>query len=235
MTVPALLALFIPALLAASPARAVPPDARVVMAPGTERFLRAGFVVTDVAVDPPGRLEAELLPSEEILVTVPADAALEQATVLAIGVDRIHAFEVCVSRAKGADCPPPTSVFEAKKACPDLSEGREDGETVVTGTVRDVPCLDALRAALARAELPPGSLRLVLEETPARAFFGRVTERIKNDPEARGLKAAYYGATLRLQGNVPRAAVRRALVHAYRETVGRVSYEDRTVSPPATR
>lgn len=227
-------ALATPLLLAPS-ASAVPPDERLVVAPGSDRFLRARFVVTDVAVEPEGRVQVELLPTEEILLTVPKDAKEGEVLVLAVGVDRVRAFDLCISGSdagtRSERCPRSGGLASATQACPGLKKGVEDGAPIYEATIATEACLTALRDALAHSDEDPGSLRFMLEEAPAQVFFDRVLKRIQADPKTRGLDAAYYGATLRLKGTVPREAVGRALIHAYRETVGRVSYDDRTERP----
>lgn len=220
-------------VLWASSAAAVPPDERIVLGPGMDRFLKVEFMVTGVISDD-SLVEAELLPSEEIFVTAAEDRS-GTATVLAVGVDRIHAWEICVSHRPAKECPPGSDPLRLKKSCPDLAEGKEDGQRVIRATVRDDACYDALVKGLAHADVPPGQLRLLLEEKPANTFFSRVLQAIRADPGTKGLEAGYYGATLKLSGTVPREAVHRALLHAYRHTVGRVSYDDRTELPPGSR
>jgi hypothetical protein len=65
----------------------------------------------------------------------------------------------------------------------------------------------------------------VLEERVAIAMFREVNELIAKDPACAGLVPAFYGATLKLTGRVRRAAVDRALWHAFRTMLGRVTYD----------
>ena len=97
--------------------------------------------------------------------------------------------------------------------------------------MKTTKCFLALRDALAHASIPPGDLQLVLEDDAAKTFFVRAETAIATDPLTKGLKAGYYGATLQLDGVATRAQVSRAVLLAYRETLGRVSYDDTTKEP----
>lgn len=203
-------------------AAAVPPDARLVLAPGAEKFLKTRFRVDTVLVEPEGLVHAEGLPANEVYVTVPPGAK-GAGLVLAIGLDRVFAWDLCVGDPR--DCPSETVITTARAACPGLAQITDDGKQLWTATVKDVACLNALRDALAHAGFPGDRLRLVLEETAARAFYQRVGDGIAKDPACKGLVSGYYGATLKLSGRAPRRAVDRAVLHAYAETVGRVSFD----------
>jgi hypothetical protein len=212
----------------AGAAGAVPPDARLTLQPGSEKFLRAPVDLVDVVAEPAGVVSAEVLPSKEIFVTVPP-AATGAATLIAVGSDRLYAWDVCVGR-----CPAETNIAAARSACPTLAQVTEDGQPLWTATVKDVRCLDALRNALSHATIPLKQLRFNLEENVAVEFFRRVEKAISDDPATHGLVASYYGATLKLSGEVPRSAVTRAVVHAWFETIGSVSFDDQTTQPGST-
>lgn len=173
----------------------------------------------------------ELLPAEEIFLQIPENTPAGQALVLAVGSDRLKAFDICISHHDGQDCPRPPADESWSKACPKVKEVLDDGKRITAGDIESVTCLDALKAGLAHSYDPPSSFRFILHEVPATVFYQRVLEKIRNDPKTQGLSASYFGATLVLKGKVSRAAISRALLHAYRETVGSVSYDDRSTRP----
>lgn len=213
--------------LVSPPAGALPADARLTIPAGTEKFLRSPIELTDVVTDPEGVITAEVLPSKEIFISAAAGAK-GSTTLIAVGQDEIYAWDVCVS-----GCPADTSIQTAKAVCPDLKQESDDGKQIWSATVKDQKCYDALRAALAHSTLHPQDLHMVLEEDVAIAFFRRVSAKVAADPRAKGLTAGYYGPTLKLTGEVPRSAVARALVHAYSETLGAISYDDQTTTVTA--
>lgn len=212
-------------------AAAYPYDARLTLAPGAERFLKVRFSITGVAVDPPGAVAIDVLPSDEVFVTVPQDAH-GAATLLVAGVDRAMAWELCLE-ADPAGCPPKTDPLAARADCPDLATRREDGGVVWEAKVATPACFASLRRHFARAEVDPGALRLLLEEAGARDLFGTVERAVAADPLTKGLALSWLGPTLILSGPAARETVARALVHLFRAVVGRVSYDDRTVTLPS--
>src|SRR4051812_8149372 len=113
-------------LLLATSASALPADARLTLTPGTEKFLRAPIEVIDVVTEPEGIVTAEVMPSGEIFVTVPAKAK-GATTLFAIGQDLLFAWDLCIS-----GCPPETSITQAKAACADLKQVTEDGKAFWT-------------------------------------------------------------------------------------------------------
>lgn len=208
-------------LLLAVNAHALAPNARVTLEPGAERFLKAGFPILSVIVEPAGLFTADGMDSGEVFVTVPASAK-GPGTLLAFGADRVFAWDVCVG---SADCPAATSILSAKPACPDAREFLEDGRPHMAATVKDDRCLAALRTALAHTEIPADRLRIVLEERVAMPMFREVNDLIAKDPACAGLSSGFYGATLKLTGRVRRAAVDRALWHAFRVMLGSITYD----------
>lgn len=203
---------------------AVPPDARLVLAPGAERFLKPGFSPADVVANPPGLVRAELLPSGEILVE-PLAGARGPVAIFAIGSEAAFVWDACVSDDPARDCPRETSVDAARAACPSLGTVVEDGKSIVTATITSERCLDALRASLAHATVSPFALRFVLEEQPAQVLYRRVLGALKADPVTSGMRAGFLGATLHLSGSLTREGVSRAVVVAWREVPGRLSFE----------
>ena len=211
--------------LSATVAHAVPPDARFTLAPGAEKFLRLPPETIDIVTDPAGLLTAEVLPSGELYVTA-SPTAKGSATLLAVAADRVYAWDVCIGK-----CADETNIASAKKSCPDLAQTSEDGHPVWSVTIKDGACLEALRQALSHTTIPAQQLHLVLEEGPAMVFFARVAQAVKADAKSSGITASYYGATLMLRGQATQAAVSRAVLHAYYETVGHVSYDNQTEAP----
>ena len=206
---------------------ALPADARLSLPPGGEKFLKAPIELLDVVTDPEGVITAEVLPSKEIFISA-TEGAKGSTTLIAIGPDLIFAWDVCVG-----GCPPETPIATAKAVCPDLKQESDDGKMIWNAVVKDQKCFDALRTALAHTALRPQDLHFLLEEDVGMAFFRRVSAKVAADPKAKGLTAGYYGPTLKLTGDVPRSAVARAIVHAYAETLGAISYDDQTTTPPA--
>lgn len=221
-----LLALALPTLAAA-----VPYEGKLVLAPGTEQFLKIRFSVTAVAVDPPGAVAVEVLPSDELFLTVPPHAR-GTATLLVAGIDRASGWALCLETDPAA-CPPRTEPLAARSACPDLAPTKEDGTPVWSAHVKTPACLAALRSAFARAEVDPGALRLLLDEPAARALYATVEQAVAADPAARGPTLSWLGPTLILSGPAARETVGRVLLHLFRAVVGRVSYDDRTVTLPS--
>jgi len=223
----------LPALLLPALAAAVPPDARITIAPGTERILKSPIPVDAVVSDPPGLVVAERLPGGEVLVTASAERRGD-AVVLAAGATRVYAWDVCVGEPPGTACTRETKPEQARSACPDVARATEDGSPVVQATVKDARCLDALLAALAHAAVPPAALRLTLEEDAFLTMARRVSQAISGDPRTKGLRAGFSGATLRLEGRAGREARALALLAAWRQVPGVLSVEDRTqpAGPP---
>lgn len=217
----------------AVPAWALPHDARVKLSPGTERFLKAGFPLVSAVVDPPGAFQAEGLGSGEVYVTIPPGAK-GPATLLAVGADRLFAWDVCIG--EDPACAAASPILAARSACPDLREITDDGKNYWAATLKDAKCLEALRTALAHADVPGEKLRLVLEEGVSLPLFRQVSESITKDPLCAGLTAGFYGPTLKLSGKAPRKAVDHALLVAFRAMPGRLSFDaDRvtfTDAPP---
>jgi hypothetical protein len=217
----AALGLLLPAI-----AHALPPNAQLQLAPGADRFVRAPIDVTDVVTEPESALTAEVLPSKEILVTAKPDAK-GSATLLALGLDRVYAWDVCIGK-----CPAATNIVSAKSACPGLDQVKDDKRSVWAVTVKDTRCLEALRDALVHATIGPSWLQVSLEEKPAVEFFQTVEKQIASDPRAKGVQAMYYGPTLKLTGEATSAAVARAVMHAWQLTVGDVAFDNQTTAPP---
>ncbi len=63
------------------------------------------------------------------------------------------------------------------------------------------------------------------------SFIG-FEQAIEADPRTKGVVAGYLGPTLQLSGEVTRAAVSRAVAHAWSQTLGSVSFDDQTTSAP---
>jgi hypothetical protein len=211
--------------LHAASAAALPPNVRITIPPGTDKFLRVPFDVLDLVSEPEGVISAELLPSKEIYVTARAGAQ-GSASLLAMGADGLFAADICVTK-----CPAETHILAAKPACPDLAQVSEDGKSLWNVNVKDLHCLDALRDALAHTSMPKQQLHIVLGQDATTAWIHRVLQAIAADPRTAGVHAGYGYATLTLTGEATRAAVSRALVHAYLETVGSVSFDDQTTPP----
>jgi hypothetical protein len=203
--------------LAAVPVRALPPDARLVLAPDSVKFIHPTFVLTGVASEPEGFVQVEILPGKEILITVPPGAK-GVGTVMAFGSNRVFAWDVCVG-----PCLAETTLASAKDACPKLAESSEH---VWAATVHDAKCTAALRQSLAHATVAVDKLQFSLDEPAALAFFKDVQAAIARDPKTKGIKAGYLGPTLQLSGEATTAALGRVLLHAYAHTVGRVTYDD---------
>lgn len=214
--------MFVTTLLAMPRARAVPPDERLVLAPDTFKFIKPPFDLIGVAAEPQGFVQVEILPAGEILITAPADAKNGSfGTVIAFGSGKVYAREICVG-----SCPATTEIASAKAACPSLNATKEDNDPVWVANVKDSKCFAALKQALEHATVPVDSLRLTLEENVANEFIKRVLADLSADPKTKDLKAGYYGATLMLKGETTTPVLGRALLHAYRNTIGRVSYDD---------
>lgn len=213
--------------LLGSTALAVPPDARLTLAPGRDQFLRTHFRIDSVLVEPAGLVHAEGLPANEVYVSAPKDAH-GAGLLLVIGLDRLFAWDLCVAT-NPKDCPAQSDILQAKSACPDLAHKTDDGKPVWTATVQKPDCLEALQRVLVHAE-PQSQLELTLDESVADDFFRGVTATISRDPACAGLTAGYYGATLKLTGAAPRGAIDHALLDAYRQTVGHISYDASAVT-----
>jgi hypothetical protein len=211
--------------LQATAALALPPNVRLTLPPGGEKFFRVPFDVVDLVSEPEGVVSAELLPSKEIYITA-RPGAQGSTSLLVVGADGLFAADICVTK-----CLPDTNIQSAKAACPTLAQATEDGKPVWNVDVKDVKCLDALRDALAHAMMPKEQLHIVLEETVYHAWVQRILSAITADKRTAGVDAAYGFATLTLKGEAPRSAVSRALVHAYLQTVGSVSFDDQTTQP----
>jgi hypothetical protein len=211
-------------MLVASAAAAWPVEDQVSLAPGEEKFLRVSFPVSGVVVEPAGGVDVEGFPSGELFVSV-APGGRGVVTLLAIGNDRAAAKRLCI----GVPCPEPTPIEKARGACPDLRKADDDGRSVWAATIRDDRCLRELVETLSRADVPPDSLRMIIDEAPARALMKRVIEDIGKDARCKGLSAAYVGATLKLTGKGDRTAIDRAVWHAFRASVGRVSFDAESV------
>ena len=215
----------------ASVAVAWPVDDQASLTPGEEKFLRASFAVSGVVVEPAAGVDADGFDSGELFVSTSAGAR-GVFTLLAVGSDRASARRLCV----GVPCPEPVSIEKARGACPDLRKVNEDGKGFWAATIHDDRCLRELVETLSKADVSPESLQLVMDETPARSMMKRVVENIAKDPRCKGLTAAYAGATLKLTGKGDRTAIDRAVWHAFRESVGRLSFDaDSVVRTEAPR
>lgn len=219
-------------LAAPAVALAVPPDARLLLAPGEQRFLKLHFAPKAVVVEPRGALQAESFGLPELFLSAPRPTK-GPAYVFASGSDGVYVIDVCVEDDPAA-CPAETSLDSAKAACPGLRRASEDGEPVWQADVKSASCLDALRAALSHATVPARELRLVLDEAPAAEMYKRIYAALAADADTAHLRASFYGATMRLQGEATLAQVARAAALAWPHTLGRLTFEDLTkrVEPP---
>ncbi len=204
------------------PALALPPAGRLQLAPGDRQTINTLFRVDSVLVDPPGLVTATAKPFEVRIAAPPNGHG--SGLVLAVGWDRVAAWDVCVS-ADGTGCPAETKIDTAKSACPTLHVKTDDDQPVWTAKVKTRACFLALRQALSHAQ-PQGALEFTLDEAVADDFFRDVEQAIARDPACAGLTAGYYGATLNLSGNATQDAVDHALLDAYKLTVGHVSFDD---------
>lgn len=228
-------ALALVVLVTAQAAHAFPADAQLWIAPDADRLLPVDFQLEGAFVDPPGALEVEAMQgASEVYVRAPGGAP-RSSTLFAYSAYRLHAWSVCVAASK-SDCPPPTPPTSVAKSCPGFGPVKEDGETFWAGAIKTDACLAALRKHLPRSDVSARSLRLVLEEAPARTLFGEILKAAKNDPELAEVKITFLGPTLALSGRAPRRAFERLLLTAWAHAPGSLSFDadDLEVTPTPT-
>lgn len=92
-------------LLAAAPARAAPPDRRLQLDRRTPRIEKLATAAGAVLADPPGVVQAELLPTGELLLEPKGEG---EARVFLFARREVRVWEVAVGRPPTAPAPAPT-------------------------------------------------------------------------------------------------------------------------------
>lgn len=202
-------------------ALAVPADAHLILAPGTDRFLPVDFAVEGVFARPEGAVHVEAMPAGEVFVRAQAPG---EVLVFAYSAYRLHAWTVCVAD-DAADCPPPSDPKLAAKACPGFGPAKEDDQTVWKGAVKTAACHAALVEHLRHARLSARDLRLVMEDAGFRALFESVVAAVAKEPSLATMKVAFMGPTLSLTGKATRAALENLLFIAWQRTPASVSFD----------
>lgn len=204
-------------------ALAVPADAHLVIAPGTDRLLPVDFAVQGVFARPQGAVQVETMPAGEVYLRVPADAP-DEVLVFAYSAYRLHAWTVCVA-ADEADCRPASDPKKAAKACPGFGPATEDDRPVWKGAVKTAACHAALVEHLRRARISARDLRLVMEDDGFRAMFQGIVAAVAKEPSLATMKLAFMGPTLSLTGKATRAGLETLLFLTWEHTPASVSFD----------
>jgi hypothetical protein len=211
------------ALLAPAAARARPATKVYDMKAGKEEFFRA--VVKAVVVDDPSVLTAELMPSQEVMLTAvkPGRALLVLFTETSVDAVRVRVFsegrvpEVHATEAQRA---------AATKACPGLKEEGSETERRLTATVATPACRAALRELFDADEYSTRNLELIFSQEVVLNQLEAIRLALKAKGLDQAVQAGYKGAELSLKGKVTeaqRAELAKALFDA---VVGQILLED---------
>jgi hypothetical protein len=211
-------------LVLASPrALGWPVDLVLPLEPGKERFHKLS-VVDWVEVEDPSIATAEVLAgSNELLLT---GVKPGRTLLLLYAEGKLAVWRLVVGTPARLPEPPPSAepLAIARKACPGLRATEGAGRTLVA-PVRDSRCRDALLALLKTDVYLARELELTFELPVLREQLAALTAALQGT----GLTVSYHGAGLVLAGTSTPEGYRRALWVLFRQSVGRVSLEDRTL------
>lgn len=191
---------------------------------GKEEFARA--FLKAAASDDPAVATAELLPSNEVLITALKPG---RALLLLVGEANLETLRIRVFAPEGK-APEVRATEEqraaARKACPGYKEEGPEGSKTVTVAVSSPACRGALRELFAGDEY--STRRLDVSFAPE-AILDQLSA-IKAGLKAKGLEGAiqvtYAGASLQLKGKATAAQKLEALKVVFDAAVGPVLFED---------
>ncbi len=205
------------AVLAPVAAHAWPVDVFADLRVGEERFERLA-AVSWVEVEDPTVLEAEVLPSGELLLTGKGKGR----TLMLLFAEGKFA----VWRAR-VGTPPVEADAEllakAKKAC---GPGFRVKDGALVTAVPDDACRRQLRTLFETDSFRARDLELVFELPAFQAQLSDMAEGMKA-AGVTGVSARYHGAGLVLEGTVTAAEKRKVLWAVFRRSVGRVPLQDK--------
>jgi hypothetical protein len=192
---------------------------------GKEEFFHAW--VKAVVVDDPSIATAELLPSQEVLLT-PLKPG--RATLLVVGETSLEAVRLRVY-AEGSAVVPVRATEEqraaARKACPGLTETGKEGEKTVSAAVSSAACRSALLALFAADEYSARRVELQFTPETIQDQLAVMRQALKSKG-LEAVQAGYSGTTLTLKGSVSEAQHLEALKTIFDIAIGAVAVEDTT-------
>lgn len=204
-------------------ARANPPHVVVEVKPGDVAFERL-YGVRVLAVADPSIASAELQPSQEILITGKEPGTTD---VVAIAAGKLVGIRVHV-RAVGA--PPRVDDSDARladvlKACPKHQlVGEGPGQQL--GASADTPrCRAALAALFATDRFVIKDIAVDFDQGALQAQLGEF-EKALREAKVLGVKLAYQGATLVIEGTLNRVQAQKLAVALYQHAIGGVPLDD---------
>ncbi len=185
-----------------------------------------------VAVDDPSLVTAELLPSQELLLTPKKPG---RALLYLLNDGQLDAVRLRI-RDTGGELQVLHSTEAqreaARKACPKLVIERSGESRSLSAEGVGAACRAALRELLKSDDFNVKDLALMFTDEGVQAQLAEIESKLKGSATAEGMKVAYVGVTLRLTGKAPVARKLELLKVAFDASVGRVLLDDRVEAPP---
>ncbi len=219
----ALLAIAI--VLVSTGAHAWPADVYADLRAGEERFEKLAAVEW-VEVEDPTVLDAEVLPSGELLLTGKAKG---RTLLLLYAEGKFAVWRVRVGTPPVEVGPDGEPLQKAKKLCGagfKVNAARGGGEAELVTAVPNDACRLALRALFETDAFRARDLELVFDVPAFQAQLADVAEGIRA-AGVKGVTARYHGAGLVLEGKVTAAEKRKVLWAVFKRSVGRVPLGDK--------
>jgi hypothetical protein len=208
-------------LLMPALALAAPPHAVIEVKPGETTFVRL-YEVRVLSVQDPEVATAELLPSEELLISGKKAGTTD---VVALAGGKLVGIRVHV-RAPGTrlDDQGGARLEAARKRCPTLRVAGEGQDEELSVTPTPAACRTALIALFATDRFLTKQISIAFDPPALQAQLAELEPAVK----AAGVEAPlhYQGATLVLQGALTPAQAARLIVAVYSHAVGGVPLDD---------
>lgn len=209
--------------LAPAVASADPPHAIVEVKPGDPAFERL-FGVRVLAVADPSIASAELMPSQEVLVTGKKPGTT---TVVAIAGGKLVGIRVHV-REPGAARPDQSGAAElaaALKACPKHQLVGEGADQELGAVPEPAACRTALAALFATDHFVIKQISVDFDQPALQLQLAEMEKAVKT-AGLDGVSLAYQAATLVVKGTLSRAEAAKLALALYGSAVGGVPLDD---------
>jgi hypothetical protein len=194
---------------------------------GSEQFFRIGAGVL-AFVDAPEVVGAEVLPSNELLLTPKAPG---RALVYLMGPSTFDAVRVRVRESGGRlpEAPSSESREQAvRKTCQHVEFEKAGEGKSLSANVPTSACRKALLELFDSDDFQADRVSLIFSEDVIREQYGEILAAVKAAGLEGDCQLAYLGPTLSIKGKMPPARKLELLKIVYHATPGRLLLDDRT-------